>query len=241
MFTLNLKKEWKLHKSLLITFFIITLALFLLIFATYLVLKYADLPKVGNNITIGIWMFASAIVTMLSTIFPIVLMYLVLKNDVGKNRIHYTVYTPQSILSWFLPKLLFVILIQFLFAITTLGTTFMQLDISNQKILEGVDEKIVTLLSSTFAFGVFGVISLCTALYYSFRKKGHAWLFMTVSVILYFIISMIPSLVFIINEGPQSQVNPTIGQMLILWGVDVAVGWLYLGISLILFDKKVEY
>ncbi len=241
MFTLNLKKEWKMYKSLLISFFLISLGLFLVILSAYFILEYANLTagSTSYKIIYGIWTFVAVIVTMLATILPIILMFLVLKNDLGKNNIHNTIYTPQSVISWFLPKVLFVFLIQGLFALISLGSSYLLSDISGLNF--DTTEKIISFLSATFALGIFGIITISMAIFYSFRKKSISWTLIAISIVSYFVITAIPTIVKILLEGEESVNDLQVLDLLITFGVDFIVGLIFIIIALILFNKKIEY
>ncbi|HEY8365194.1 MAG TPA: hypothetical protein VIK84_06440 [Haloplasmataceae bacterium] len=241
MFALNFKKEWKFHKSLFLTLFFITLGLFIVISSIYLFLKYNEISEMTYAILIGIWSLATMVVALLSSISPIVLIYLVLKNDLGKNRVHYTIFTPQSIFMWFLPKLLFIFIIQGFFALISTGSSFLMADLTNQPLFDNIEDKIIAFISETFSLGITGVITLATALYYSFRKKGKAWLMIIILIIFYFIMATIPTIVTISIEGAEALIVTSTRNLLLSLGVDLLVGISYILLALYLFNKKIEY
>lgn len=241
MFLLNFKKEWKMHKSLLTTFFIIAIASFALITLFYLVLEYATLSSRLDSILNILLIFFVAIVSMLGGILPIVIMYKVLKNDLGKNNVQHTIFTPQSILSWYVPKLLFVFLIQGLFGIIQIFYAFYAMQLSNQEVFK-FTENIYTLLISTFSMGIFGILTLCMAIYYSFRSKGLSWFLIVVTIFVYFASQMTYGIIMAIQSlnGQESSLT-NMNLMWIQYGLDSGIGLLFIIISLYLFDKKIEY
>lgn len=243
MFALNFKKEWRMHKSLLTSFFIISLALFVLISVLYLVLKHAGLSSNTEIIFRGIWSVLAGISATLAAILPIVLMYLVLKNDLGKNKIHNTIFTPQSLVSWYLPKVLFIFIVQVLFALINLGYGYYFQDVYPTGEKFDFLYNIVLFLTSAFSFGIFALITLCMALYYSFRKKGLSWFLIVVTIIVYFVGLMTYSIYMslqLINQD-MSAVTNTPKYVLIQYGIDSFIGLIFIVISLYLFNKKVEY
>ncbi|NLG82412.1 MAG: hypothetical protein GX490_07860, partial [Bacilli bacterium] len=209
MFTVNLKKEWVLNKSLLISFFIISLGSLLLTVISYVFLKYVSLPEVTSNIIWAVWNGISALITMVSSFFPLILVFFVLRNDLGKNHVHYTIFTPQSILSWYLPKFVFCLIIQTVFSLINLTIAFLQLDLMNLDMFESFTYKILTFLSSAFSLGTISILTLSFALYYSFRKELKAWFLIILSIGCYYLLNAIPTIVLLINQGEAFLTNPS--------------------------------
>lgn len=242
MFVLNLKKDWKMHKSLLISFFVISLVLLGLIFAFYLFIKYAGLSDFVSNILRNIWLIVAGLVMMLGGIFPIVIMFKVVKNDVGKNNVQYTIFTPQSLVSWYVPKVLFIFITQAVFGILTLVHTYLFLDALSQK-KYNVSENIIGFLTETFRIGTFAFITLCIALYYSFRKRGKSWTLIALTAISYFVLTSLYGIISSIQQfNNENYVAPSTNEMLLINnGIDNAIGILFILLALYLFNKKVEY
>jgi len=241
MFTVNLKKEWVLNKSLLISFFIISLGSLLLTVISYVFLKYVSLPEVTSNIIWAVWNGISTLITMVSSFFPLILVFFVLRNDLGKNHVHYTIFTPQSILSWYLPKFVFCLIIQTVFSLINLTIAFLQLDLMNLDMFESFTYKILTFLSSAFSLGTISILTLSFALYYSFRKELKAWFLIILSIGCYYLLNAIPTIVLLINQGEAFLTNPSTDYILYTWLIDIFLGLIYIGISLYLYDKKIEY
>ncbi len=242
MFTLNLKKDWKMHKSLLISFLIISSVLLGLIIVFYLFIKFAGLSDSATNILNNIWSIVNGIILMLSGILPIVIMYKIVKNDVGKNNIQHTIFTPQSIFSWYLPKVIFIFFTQAIFGIITLVHTYLLQDVTSQEKFN-VSENITGFLTQTFALGTFAVITLTIALFYSFRKRGLSWFFITITVIGYFVLTSIYTIIISIElYNNENYIAPSTNELLIVNNViDNAVGIVFILIALYLFNKKIEY
>jgi hypothetical protein len=242
MFSLNFKKEWRMHRPLMVLFFIITAALFAFITILYFIIKYSNIEGQSLSIVSGIWTALSGITSMLATILPIVLMYKVLKNDLGKNNVHYTVFTPQSISAWFFPKLLFIFIVQGLFALIQLGNAYFLLDATSPSEKFDTTENIIAFLSTTFEFSLFALITICMAIYYSFRKKGLTWSLIVATIILYFIGNMVYAIYTSIQSfNDPSSVLDTTKMMLTQYGINSVIGIIFITISLYLFDKKIEY
>ncbi|QVK18644.1 hypothetical protein KHQ81_02715 [Mycoplasmatota bacterium] len=247
MFSLNFKKDWRMNKSMLISFFAITLVFFAVNAIFYGLLKWGSFSGSTFNILLGIWGVLASLATLLGTILVIVLMYFVLKNDLGKTKIQYSIFTPQSLLSWYLPKVLFVFIVQGLFGLINLGYTYFIFDITNPTLPAAdqthfnVWDNITSLLTQTFNFGFFALMALCMALYYSFRKKGRAWTFIVIAVLIYFV----GNISYPIYQQIQEQVNhvkfDNIPTMVIPYVIKNVIGLIYAFISLYLFDKKIEY
>ncbi len=243
MFALNFKKDWRMNKSLFISFFAI---LFLLLFvntAFFIVLKNIN-PGTTYDVLRTIWGFLATLSSLIGTILTIVLMYFVLKNDLGKNKIQYSIFTPQSILSWYLPKVLFVLIVQGLFALIDLGYTYFVFDLIKsvgQTVNFNFWDNMTLFLTKTFNFGFFALLTLCIALYYSFRKKGLSWFLIVVAVLIYFI----GDISYTIYQQIQSSLHDTtfknIPTMVIPYVIKNVIGLVYLFISIYLFDKKIEY
>lgn len=247
MFSLNFKKDWRMNKSMLISFFAIALVFFVVNAIFYGLLKWGSFNESTFGILINIWAALAGIASLLGTILVIVLMYFVLKNDLGKAKIQYSIFTPQSLLSWYLPKVLFVFIVQGLFGLINLGYTYFIFDITNpmmdvaEQTHFDVWDNITSLLTQTFNFGFFALMALCMALYYSIRKKGKAWTLIVIAVLIYFM----GFISYSIYQGIQEQVNhvqfDNIPTMVIPYVIKNTIGLIYAFISLYLFDKKIEY
>ncbi|MDF2700133.1 MAG: hypothetical protein K0Q49_1689 [Haloplasmataceae bacterium] len=250
MFSINLKKDWKMHKSLLISFLAIAFVAFLIIFAIYLVLKFLNTGDMTKTVLTGIWSLVTTLVMVLSSILPIVLMFKVLKNDLGKNNIQYTIFTPQSLVYWYLPKVLFVFIIQGLFTLLELGFSYLLIDATNIGEVFDLTTYVLSFLAGTFSFGFFGLLTLTMAIYYSFRKKGLSWTLIVTSIICYFIPSIVYSIITTIDQYNQAHsgkidvdinTSLSVSDIFIPYGLDSAVGLVMILIAFYLLNKKIEY
>lgn len=246
MFSVNFKKDWRMNKSLLISFFSISLIAFIVNITFYLLLRNLNLSENVNNILHLIWVALASIASLAGQIFSIILIYFLLKKDLGKNYIHNTIFTPQSLFSWILPKILFVFIIQGLFALLNVVYEYLLIDIANlyatEQLIEFVwKDYIVGFLTATFSFGFFALMTLWMALFYSFRKKGISWLLIIISAVIYFVASQAFSTYQVIqNELYGVQIELT-KSLLIDYGIKNVVGIIFFIISFYLFDKKIEY
>ena len=239
MYALNFKKEWRMNRSLLISFFAVLLLLFIGNTTFYLILKNINLADNIYNVLTGVWAIIFTLSSLLKQILAIVLMFWVLKNDLGKNKIHYTIFTPQSLFSWFLPKLVFVFLIQGFFALLDFGYMWFVSDIG--LVSFPFDINIILLLTSTFNFGFFMLLTLSMAIFYSFRNRSLGWSLITVSVLLYFIAANF----YTVYQSIRMQFyGETFGQkstLLITFFIKNSLGLVYAYFAYRLFDKKIEY
>ncbi len=252
MFILNFKKDWKMHKSLLVVSVTVSVLLLLVVSIIYFITRYGNLPRNTNAIFMGVLGMLMTIVFLAALIIPISLMYFVLKDDLGKNRIQYTIFTPQSLLSWYLPKLLYIFIIQGLFALINLCANYFTVDLTNHFATKSIEiitftmaDHILTFLTTTFSFGFFAMMTLCFALYYSFRKNGLRVILQIVTVFLYFISYILyPVISQIHNTSIQITLfvgNATGMEIIIPFLIKNALGLLYLFIAYFLFEYKIEY
>lgn len=245
MFALNFNKEWRMNKAILKSFFTILIIIFLTNTTFYILLKSFDFAFNTGNILKAIWAILAGLSSMLGMILNIALMYFLLSKDLGKNKVHYSIFTPQSLLSWYLPKLVFLIIIQGLFALIDLGYNFFIFDIANS--LSGgaadFDWKLIIIdyFTTTFNIGFFALFTLCMALYYSFRDKGLSWLLIVISLIIYFAASngytFYQQFQMVLNDAIFEAV-PT---LLINYGIKNITGLIFIVIAMYLFDQKIEY
>lgn len=247
MFALNFKKDWRMNKSKFITFFSIIFLIFLANMIFYLLIKYVNMAGNTENILRGIWMLLAGLASTLGEILVIVFIYFLIKRDLGKNNIHNTIFTPQNLLSWLLPKIVYVFIIQGLFSILNLVylnciNDFATSIMVNGQIIE-LDLKyyLISFVTGTFNFGFFALMTLLMALFYSFRNKGLSWLLIVITAIIYFISSQAYSTYQIIQNELYGTKFDLLNSSLIDFGIKNTVGLIFIFISLYLFDKKIEY
>lgn len=244
MFLLNFKKDWQMHKSLFISFFIISFLIFLVLAVFYFIIRFGDFPLKTSLILSNIWQVLAALSSLLGMALPIALMYLVLKNDLGKNKIQYSIYTPQPLLAWYLPKVLFIFIIQGVFSLLDFGYTYFAVDVANNVLNIETDFKMIDnvadTLTSAFSFGFFALMTVIMALYYSFRNKKISWFLIVTSVLIYFF----GSISFNVYQAIQAYRDVKIDTMTIIlvpFAIKSAIGLIYIFISLHLFENKIEY
>lgn len=247
MFAVNFKKDWRLNKSMFISFFTISLILFIVNIVFYLLISNLNLSAQTNQILNAIWMLLASLSSLLSKIFSIILIYFLLKKDLGKNNIHNTIFTPQSLLLWVLPKILYVFIIQGLFALLDIVYSYMIFDVApilspGQQInqFDWLDN-IVAFLTTTFNFDLFALMTLWMALYYSFRKKGLSWLLIIITTFVYIGASQAFSIYQIIQLQLYKIEFKLIKTLLINYSIVCFVSIIFLIISFYLFEKKIEY
>jgi hypothetical protein len=238
------------HKSMLLTFFIISVIAFAIISGSYFIIKLINLNDKVEYVIINFWTIISTLIISTTFFMEIILIFRLLMVDLGKGNVHYTIFTPQSIFSWFLPKLLIITIMQGLFAIFKFSHSYLVFDAvtnTNPIMLSfGLKEHLITLITSIFNYGLFGLISLFFALYYSFRKRGRAWLLILLSLAVYGISYGIFTIIVLFNKVEQQLSETTIDInlaeiTLTEFYFHSIFGLIFMIIALYLYNKKVEY
>ena len=247
MYSLNFKKEWRMNKAKFISFFSLIFVIFVVNMGFYLLIKYVDFSYDTTSILNAIWLILAGMASMLGQILVIIFIYFLVKKDLGKKNIHNTIFTPQSLFAWILPKIIYVFIIQGLFVLLDLVYTYFISDIasliSSGQVIPQFDWKdnIILFLTSTFNIGFFALMTLWMALYYSFRRKGISWLLIVVSTIIYFFASQGYTFYQEIQRQLYEIEYKEITTYIINYGIKNAVGLIFIFISMYLFEKKIEY